>query len=204
MNTVLLRLLSTIRYREITSLIGQDIFVSNFEQIRDELTQTIHSFVPDCGGLESSDSNITGALAKYSILDLQFLMQQNLLSRQDSASRKMLSQLGFLGNNKDRRSAKEVQEKDPTCIESLLEAAAKGKEWLLVFLDLVPQGNPILDASNAATAARKAGVPDDEVFSYIFDRAVEALPSRFPARFRIVDACITNSDFIWVHKHFYL
>lgn len=204
MNSKLLRLLHEVRYREISELIGKEIVISIFSSIRQELTNAVHGLIRLNGGLELTNDDLSGTLAKYAILDLKFAMAQRVLAEPDKLGRKALSDLGFLLSKEDQKVARELEEKDPTCIESLVEGLTARKEWLLVFLELAPRGDPILERLNATQHAIQTGVPVEEASIFALHQAIEALPTRFPAKFKIIDACITNSDFIWFHKHFYL
>lgn len=204
MNRKLLRLLHEVRYREITELIGKEIVISTFSSIRQELTDAVHALIPLNGQLELTSKNLSGTLAKYAILDLKFATSQQVLSEPDKLSRKALTDLGFLVSKKDEKAARELEDRDPTCIESLVEGLPEEKEWLLVFLELDPRGDPFMERFHARQRAIEAGVAPEEAYDVCLQEAVEALPTRFPAKFKIIDACITNSDFIWFHKHFYL
>lgn len=204
MKTKLLRLLREVRYKEIHELVGKKIAVSNLSSIRQELTDAIYALMHFGEGLELADEGLVGPLAKYGILDLRFATGQRVLSEPDKVSRKVLCELGFLMSKEDKEASREFEEKDPTCIEGLVERLAEKKEWLLVFLELAPRGDPILERFNATQHAIQTGVPVEEASTFALHQAIEALPARFPTKFKIIDACITNSDFIWFHKHFYL
>ena len=204
MNTKLLRLLHEVRYKEINELVGKKIVVSNLSSIRQELTDAIHALMHFGEDLELANDGVNGPLAKYGILDLKFARGQRVLSERDKVSRTTLCELGFLVSKENKEASRELEESDPTCIENLVEGLAEEKEWLLVFLELEPRGNPFLEHFNATKHAIQAGVPVEEAPTFAFHQAVEALHTRFPAKFKIIDACITNSDFVWFHKHFYL
>lgn len=48
------------------------------------------------------------------------------------------------------------------------------------------------------------GVPKNLAYDAAFDSLVENVAQRFPLTFTVDDACLTNSESIWVLEHFYM
>jgi hypothetical protein len=86
----------------------------------------------------------------------------------------------------------------------LVKQAQAGHEWLKVFLDIWPPRDALAEYMAAIRSARERGASDDDASAVGFDQLILQVPGLFPVQFQIRDAFITSSDFVWLHKHFYM
>jgi hypothetical protein len=113
--------------------------------------------------------------AKYGLLDLEFTSLQSTLTLQDRGGVALLKQLSFV---KEDRTEENLRNEE-FCLQEL-EESISGRELVKLFLisDLDLDSNPL--------------------------RAKGFLQrSALPRAFRVTDACLTNSDYVWFNKHFY-
>lgn len=199
-NRQLLRRLHDLRYRELPGLVNRQITITSFESTGTEIKAVAQEHVPSCGDLELCPGNIRGTVGKYKIMDLTFALAIPVLSPADRVDRQGLVELGFL-SAKDEEPPSGSEDRDPTCLEELVEAMASEKESLKIFLQAMPIGNAMEELFDEVVKIQATGLKfDDATAKAIVQRA----DSLFPGKFIILDACITNSDFVWILKHFYL
>jgi len=157
--------------------------------------------VTACGGLELRTQTVRGTLAKYKMLDLRFATAHPVLLANDRINRKTLEDLALFPTQNDE-STTEIADKYPTCIEDLIQDAKQGTEWVKVFLDIWPRRNALMEYMQALMKAQQDRIPNPSASA--FSKLMDEADQMFPSQFQISDACITNSDFVWFHKHFYM
>jgi len=136
------------------------------------------------------------------MLDLSFTMTNPVLSKGDRLDHKKLVALGFVPGKEIADIGDGSDGEDSTCLAELVQDTQVGHEWLKVFLDVEPRRDFMAEFMNAYREADQAGAAD--AFSAAYDRLSREVDGLFPSRFRIRDACVTNSDFVWFHKHSYM
>jgi len=198
----LLRRLHDVKYRELIELVGREIMISNLAGIASDVLAAVEPYLPACGKIELSSTNMRGVLAKYKMLDLSFITTNPVLSKGDRLDRKKLVALGFVPGKETAGMDDGSDDEDPTCLAELVQDAQVGHEWLKVFLDVEPRRDSMAEYLHVYQEAEQAGAKDASSTAY--DRLLRQVDSLFPSRFRIRDACVTNSDFVWFHKHFYM
>lgn len=178
----------TIRYRELSNLIGREITVHSIEGIIPDIQTALVDSLPNDSRLIGPQSkSLRVMIAKYGIIDLEFEVESSNLS---SGFRKGISVLKELGFVIDPKSAEESaslarelfgdESDDPTCLTQLGEELKQGKTVMRLFLR-------------------------SERIQGMGSHLVGHLPSDyFPKLFTLEDACIANSGFVWFHKHFYV
>lgn len=208
MNKQLLRRVHDVKYREIGRLVGQRITISSLAAIAADVTAAVQPYALSCGKLELRSTNMQLILAKYKMLDLSFATSNTVLSRKDRIDRKTLESLGFVSSREEVRSIEDViadvEGKDPTLMASLVKEAQAGHEWLKIFLDVWPARDSLSEYMEAVKKVQQSGVSEFEASSVAFDALLLRVDGLFPGQFLIRDACITNSDFVWFNKHFYM
>jgi hypothetical protein len=199
-----LRRLHDIKYRELPTLINKTITIAALDSIAVDVENKVRPYLPACGKLELRSSNMQGILAKYKMLDLSFTTETPVLTQEDKIDRQTLVDLGFLTQKPQDASLVPTNgdeaEEDPTCLNDLIEEGQKGYESLMIFLDLWPIRNAIAEYMQAVKQAQSTGDP----VATALDELLLRVNDLFPGTFKIRDVCITNSDFVWFHKHFYM
>jgi hypothetical protein len=197
-----LRRLHNVKYRELKGLIGKIIPISSFGAIATDVLAAIAPCTGACGKLDLRSTNMRAALAKYKLLDLSFASANLTLTSEDRVNRTVLASLGFVPAKGDLTSndAFASDDGDPSCIRHLVDYTREGCEWIKVFLDVWPIRNAFEEYMAVLGKRRTSIDAEDHVLMQLM-RQVDGL---FPSQFRIRDACITSSDFVWLHKHFYM
>jgi hypothetical protein len=96
----------------------------------------------------------------------------------------LLEELGFVTHPRDVPDVAEEHE-DPTCLAELMEDIEKSRNILRLLLKKSTGG--------------KAGAPAISVATDL----QQVVDDCFPDEFVVCDACLTNAEFVWFHKHFY-
>lgn len=200
MQTSLLRQLHMVQYRELTDLIGQVVTISSPVNIAEGVLPIAAKFLPSVHDLELNPGNLLPALAKYKLLDLSFALPQPVLSATDTITRNMLIELGFMNAEEEGPMGFVHSENEDTCIEDLVEGTRRGKHWLKLLLDVWPLRDALEEYITAIRPAERGPTFNDQGWA----RLLREAETMFPSEFRIRDACITNSNIVWVHKHFYM
>jgi hypothetical protein len=198
-NRQLLRRLHDLRYRELLGLVNRKITITSFESIGTEIKAVVQEHVPFCRDLELCPEHIHGAIGKYRIIDLTFAATIPVLSPADRVDRQGLVELGFL-SAKNEEALSESEDRDPTCLEELVEEMASERESVKVFLQAMPIRNAMKEFFDEVVKIQATGLKFDDAMAKAIEQRADSL---FPGKFIIRDACITNSDFVWFYKHFY-
>lgn len=210
MNPSLLAL-RKVKYRPLPQLLNRQIRISSIGQIEKEVLAEVSRNVPGDFRLTSSSSNIELILAKYGFLDLDFVTSQNLLNLQDRINRSAIRELGYTPRPRDPAPDMEPELKkqlgsDRSCLEVLLESVKEDTSHLRIFLNSEWSRDSmarIFDEVRQEQLNGKSANDIEAVTSAIFAIA-ERIKDSFPITFTIEDACLTNSDAIWLAKHGYL
>lgn len=203
MNTSLLSL-RKLRYKPLLHLVGRKIIITRISDTEGAVLRVLEtSFTARCK-LQDSAREMALVLTKYGFLDLTFEVPLQLLSRQDQPHRSTLKELGLIGQESSSG------EEDRSCLETLIEGIENGKCWLRLFLFGEPATEALRHLFDHYRKDAQLMRPSDSVESTMFrlervvSRLADGIDQRLPMTFTIQDACITNSDSIWLAKHGYL
>ena len=128
-------------------------------------------------------------MGKYGILDLEFECAE-ILGMGDLISRSQLRNLGFF----DRPLR--------TCVSLLIEDLNAQKSFLKLFLESDPNANAMHRVLREYESDLKSGASAqiDDTIARLVLHAEEGLPLSFV----VTDACLTNSTFVWFHRHLWM
>jgi hypothetical protein len=186
-----------LRYRVLSEFIGQEVEIHSLETIEADIRRAYGELWPEkCTLIDKSVSPL--AITKYGILDLRFLVADNKLVSDYQTGIPLLKDLAFVvpleKEEELKESARVLGDKfadDPTCLKELAEDLAKEQTLLKLFF----RG----EAGVAIYLAQD--LPIEEKVKYMESPTLP--PGYFPQVFTATDACFTNADFVWFHKHFY-
>lgn len=178
-----------LRYRTMNELIGKTIPINDLESVEQDVTSSLGSMLPENSKLIGpARKYMEGVSAIYGLLDLTYTVPSSLLESQYESGISLLKALHFLiDSEKAEEITREMRElaadtnedfNDPTCLQNLNEALETKQTFLRLFLQ----------TDHKAQGRERLGL---------------LLPGFFPREFTVKDACVTNSDFVWFHKHFY-
>jgi hypothetical protein len=174
-----------LRYRTLNELIGTTIPINGLESVEQDVASRLDALFPEnCRLIGPERKSMEGSTAKYGLLDLTYTAPSFLLESQYESGISLLKTLHFLiGPEEAEEIVREMREldenfDDPTCLQNLNEDLEMKQTFLRLFLqtDHKAQGREILGILS---------------------------PGFFPRVFTVKDACATNSDYVWFHKHFY-
>lgn len=189
--TLLKEVARGIRYHSLPHLIGRKIKIINLETVEADVQKNLGKLLPNECMLNPDTVKPLG-IAKYGILDLEFLVPNTTLESDYQLGIALLRELGFDVKREQTKGTGDSLTDDPFCLPELAEDIAKKQTLLKLFLEsdsIVPK---YVSARMSYEAIRE-----------LLDNLT--LPAEyFPQEFVITDACLTNAGFIWFHKHFYL
>lgn len=180
------RVARNIRYKRIDSVIGATLELSSLGDIVAESEKFAQSYYAKCKFHGPEEKYYVGSIAKYGILNLTFTVKTSVVLDDGMYGIELLQRLGFLPADEEREAeciaGSEILG-SLDCLKEMDEDIVKGIVFLKLFLE--------------EEGKTKRSV--QEAFRLI------NTPSKicFPKTFRIIDACMTNSDFVWINKHFY-
>jgi hypothetical protein len=206
MNTSILRRVQAIRYQKLGELIGKSITLNSLAEIAERI---LPELAPDFIGdftLETSVEQVRAVVAKYGFLDLKFHSSKTLPSN-SRLTTSTLRELGFLGRRKllaDQEKDRFVREPcpDPTFITELVDETTDGA-YLLFFLDSADSSSAMHRCFDRMVEVRSRGILEN-ADAVAFGELLEEVEGRFPLKFVIDDACLSNSEMIWFNRHQYL
>ena len=203
MNTSLV-CLKKLRYQPLPYLLGRKITIPRITGTEAAVLRALETtFTARCT-LQDSVRQMALVLTKYGFLDLTFQVPLQLLSRQDQPHRSTLKELSFIAQEPSGG------EEDRSCLETLMEGIQEDKCWLRLFLFAEPATDTLKRLlehyHKDAELMRPTASVESTVFRMekIVSRMADAIDQRLPMTFTVQDACLTNSDCIWLAKHGYL
>src|SRR6266404_4446149 len=201
MNAVLRQVSRQLKYRELPALIGRRVVVTSAASACAEVHAQLHGSLPYGARFKGPESQyITRALAKYGILDPEFTVPGILWEPGDSLGLRLLEEFGFVV--RDQLPAEQLgllDDKDPTCLEQLREDIIEQRTVLKVFLNEQPKRDMKQYIAHLFSTGKAELLNGGSTGS--LDPLLE---NYFPKTFEVADACLTNAEFIWFHKHFYM
>jgi hypothetical protein len=200
--SVLRKVAGELKYRPLPELIGTKVTIESVSSVplnvATMLDRALSLPVRFSGPQEHS---ITVALAKYRILDLTFIVDGFEWQPGDIPGIAILKEFGFILSPDDISEnvpQSKLEDDDPTCISTLDEDIGKNQFFLRLFLEEVPRRKSTEYLEELTKAGKrhllKGGVAEMELL----------LDGFFPHEMAVSDACLTNADSIWFHKHFYM
>lgn len=183
-NTLLLNVARNLRYKTFTPMIGERIKISERTSISTEVASFVARFADGCSFDSPEQKYLDGQIAKYGLLDMQFTAPSTMLDADSKRGVPLLRELGFIDENAENL-IEELDDDPAYCLEELRHGIAENKTYLLLFLK----------SSNQNVA--KMSIRDQ--IACCDDQAKII----FPIVFTVVDACVTNSSFVWINKHFF-
>ncbi len=204
MNQLLRRVAKDLRYRPLPSLISGRFHIESFDSVVDSVTSWLAGQLPYRIAFEGPEGQFQGlAVVKYEILDLTFSVDHIDWNHDEVLGVPLLKELGFVVSPEDLDRAENSGMDDPTCLAELSEDIGKNQTLLRLLLEKRPGRAKELEyikqivLSGRFQEILQASEAGEEHFRRVVD-------SCFPDDFTISDACLTNAEFVWFHKHFYL
>lgn len=187
--------LKGLKYESLDHLVGRAIEIRSVETVEEDILSGLINDVPSESSLiKSSDPRFEDALervmAKYGFIDATFSVSNNLLRNCSRANRKLLEELCFVY---EKGSEEEFDSEDAAfAFAELTEDIEENKAYIKLFVekeDRKKHSTYISEQYDKHIKLNETYIPE--------------FPD-LPKTFVITDACITNSDFVWINKHFYM
>jgi hypothetical protein len=181
--TYLRKILRGLRYCSLPKLIDRHVEISSLETFESDLFAILGGDLPADSRLVSPDKrHLEIALAKYGIIDVQLSISSRHLAACSLINSETLRELGFISTQEEKeyvsQNTLEADSEDIGLLDLLVEDVEKNEAILKLFLKITESQKPRLSLKLA----------DDY----------------FPQTFVVEDACLTNSSYVWLNKHFYL
>lgn len=171
------QILATLKYREIPALIGRTVRITSVETAPEEVLAGCRDALPVSARFgKPGVSEREGTLATYGILDLTYRIDPIELRDIEPGGPALARDLGLFGDLED------MLENEGGWESLLWEEIAEGNAYARLFLRAWEELT-----SEERENRRKYGVSAD------FSRQT----------YRVLDACLTNADLVWLNKHFY-
>ena len=181
--SLLLNVARSLRYRTFEPIIGHELMVKRSDLIPSESEALVGRFLDGCSFSSPEQGDLDGQIARYGLLDLCFQASRTLLEKGDTTGIPLLKELGFI---EDGISTETEEDCALYCLEELLNGVRKNEAYVMLFLQV-----------------SQVGCEDGTLWQHrdMFHGTCK-LP--FPMVFTVEDACISNSPFVWMNKHFYV
>jgi len=165
-----------LKYQEISGLIGRTLQVSSAETAPEEVLQQCQDLLPSSARFCSPGLEARQwSIAKRGILNLTYCIDPLELGSIQPGGAELAETLGLFQGLPSVLEPEGVWEAE--LWEDLKQGNAYARLLLRTWEQLTPQERE--------------------------RRRVEGVPKNFFIKtFRILDACLTNSDFVWINKHF--
>lgn len=174
-----------VRYRTLTSMIGQSITITGFENIPRETNEFVKQFIDGCSFAGPRKFLLIYQIAKYGFLDLRLSGQSALLDSGTEPGLPLLYEAGIIGK----------------CVLENLDALNDEPPYI----DMEQ-----LDAEIAAEETHvclflrtKSFIIDWHHIKEIMARLENPSLITFPLVFEVEDACVTNATGVWGERHLY-
>lgn len=182
---ILLNVARSLRYRTLQPMLGKSVEVSARLRIVDDVSSFVSQFVDGCLFDGPGQNVLDGQIAKFGLLDLRFSAPSRMLDSVPAAGVPLLRELGFVDSDL-QELAEELGDDANSCINELRDGIAENRTHLLLFLQA-----SIPSASDMTLMDRVARFRNPSII-------------KFPITCSVVDACVSNSSFVWMNKHFYV
>lgn len=171
------QILATLKYQELTTLIGRSLRVSNAETAPNEVLAQCRNVLPASIEFDKPALSVrVGTISRYGILDLSYRINPSELWNIEPGGENLAQALGLF------QDMETMLEFEGGWEAELWENLRQGNAYARLFLKTWEQLTP-----EEREYRRKHGVS----------------PDFFIQSYRVLDACLTNSDMVWFLKHFY-
>jgi hypothetical protein len=166
-----------IRYHALPDWIDKQVVVNGLGSVEQDVQQGLNDVLLEQATLVEFDLRRRQlALSKYGILDLEFLIEFEWVWNSEIAGVPLLRQLHLDSPLAEDERGREVQR---DILEEISNQISQNNVYILLFLTT----ERMLDWKKHLLS-----LPDDY----------------FPRTFLVEDACVTNTNWAWFNKHFYL
>lgn len=186
-------ILRGLKYQTLDKLIGREVEICSLKSVQADIFNALGKYIPIESYLISpKEPYLEGAMAKYGIIDAEFSTPSRYLEILPRINRNTLEDIGFAY---EKGSNENFSGEDTLFgFESLAEDVGENKAFIKLFLELDSKAEHSKNVINNIRSFKEKGM-----------RPKLKLPKDFfPNLFIVEDACLTNSDFVWINKHFYL
>jgi hypothetical protein len=198
-----------LKYRHLHHLIGREVTIPSVDQIESSIRAAI---LPDVLGdfrLQDSTDNLSLVMSKYGFLDLVLVTHESLLNPTDKINQAAIRELGFSPRPEDPArdmdpAIKNQMGNDRACLEVLTEDTREQGCFLRLFLNSKWSQNSVMRFAKQMAEEQSHGVPGESVTEAAALTLTRKMREWFPIVFTVEDACLSNSESIWVAKHGYL
>ncbi len=169
--------LATLKYQELPELIGRSLHLSSAETAPEEVLAQCGQALPKSTKFyQPNQSDREKTIRRYGIVDLTYRIDPRELDHLEIPGEALAATLGLY------QDIEAMIEYDGGWEAELWSDLAQGNAYVRLFLRTWEQLTP-----QEREHRRKYGVP----------------PDFFISAYRIIDACLTNSHWVWFLKHFY-
>jgi hypothetical protein len=200
--------LRKLKYRHLPELIGRQITISAITQVEEPILAAIAPAIRATFRLKDSVEDLALVMRKYGFLDVTLISLEPLLAPSDKINRAVIGELGY-STRPDNPGAnlepdfKEQLGSDRACLEVLIEDIAE-QTCLRLFLNSKWSEGAPLRFVKQINEERSRGVSEEDAVDAVASTFAERMHGWFPVTFTVEDACLSNSDSIWLAKHGYL
>ena len=164
-------------------MIDRRIEVSSPETFESDLFAILGGDLPTDSRLVSPDKrHLGGTIAKYGLIDVTLSVSSKHLAACSLINGKMLRGLGFISTPEEKeyvsRNTLEPDGEDIGLLDLLVEDVETNEAMIKLFLKTAEAQSPRL--------------------------SLKLTENYLPQTFVVRDACLTNSGYVWLNKHFYL
>lgn len=215
------KILNGIIYYPIKEVISKEVTVRQEDTIEIDIYNTLGEILPkDCKYIAPENSFFERRIAKYGIIDAEFLVSKQLQSSYLPDSKFFLKEIEIMDNETEVNET--IDKQFMTYVSQLLQ-----KFWLMLklsFLRLVHK-EVTKDVFTILKIANQypyflsvlGNISDDidkqeltlNIFletghKYNHKFSMKVPDNYFPHKFLVTDACLTNSGTVWFERNFYL
>lgn len=180
-STVLRKLANSLVYEPQRQVLGAAVTAESRGDLEISVLGLAEKIVPAKSLLSVIDENSDAQLAKYRFLDLTIEIDPSCLDGLGYVRPSQLRELGYLSAPMELTFDEAGLQED--CLDLLLESVGEGRAYLRLFLE----------------ADQRIAAGSDPPIATWFKT-----PVSWPLTLVVTDACVTNSDYVWLWSHFYL
>ena len=189
-NKLLLKVARGLQYQHLPEIIGADVTIDSLSLIFDSVSDlaqqhcSISPATPD--DLEAVNRKLAGPIGKYGLIDFEFAVDAKIDGTKTD-NIQLLRDFGFSPAKDGESEDQMFFDDDPEyCVREIHDQISRDQVWLKLFFRTTSLELSEMDWKNKLRQTLN----------------LELI--QFPLSFRCVDACLTNSPFIWFSRHFYL
>lgn len=183
MVAIIREIIATLKYQEIIDLIGRSLHISSAETAPEEVLEQCRDMLPISTQFYKPELTVRErTIAQYGILDLTYSIDPTVLVEIQPGGESLAQELGLFQDRDLRLEDGDDGELDLwwelDLWTNLTERQAYVRLFLRMWEELTPEERE--------------------------NRRQHGLPSHFFVNsYRMIDACLANSSWVWFQKHFY-